>query len=624
MLRKQVLSKDNISTLYQSIIKNNNYNYDNSQKKMIANKIITGLKNVSSKVDERRVNQANINKILTQINDITLKKIKQEISFSRIKSIPNDSGPQISQISMQRDFMANPNSGVKLYDRPESTASSFKHRATMNNVGARRQSSAPDREFTSNSQKDSNLLEDRLARIQADRDTMSSRRMPQRELPNELKPVSTNPNVRNNNLFNDDKNIVNNNSNRRRIKESQDNYHLTNDTGENNINKLGNMPGSLDSAFSNEIIDIENYKEDTRSLEDRLNDLKSMRDVEIPNNGKLPEPLETRIDGNNPNQQPQQNFQQPQQNYQQPQQNYQQPQPNYQQPQQNFQQPQQNYQQPQPNYQQPQQNFQQIPQPNRIESNINMEKLLILESKLDKLNKFADNMSQKQKFQLIVDSRKMRNNSSNYRYNLSREVNNVSKIELVNYSIPSSYYNITSYNNEFIYYLPKEESLKGEDEEVVEEDKIEFEKKFFKLEYGKYNIEQLLQELNDKTELVFSIGFNQKIKISYDKPFKLHPTQFTKENLGILPEEDNISNEFTAKNIFDLREPSYFLLYVDNIDSTNPLAILNIGSNSFGKIELSSPVSLDHLSIRIVDENNKLVDFQGRYHSLTFVLETNN
>ena len=616
MLRKQVLSKDNISNLYQSIIRNTNYNYDDNQKKMIANKIINGLKNVSSKVDERRVNQSNINKILTQINDITLKKIKQEIDFSRIKSVPNDSGPQISQISMERDFMANPHSGIKLYDRPQSTASSFKQRPTMNNIGARRQNAVPDREFEINSQRDSNLLEDRLAQIQADRDTMSSGRMPQRELPKGLQPIATNPTKATSNRIDntfDDRPIVNNNSNRRRIKESQDNYHLTNDTGEHKISGLGNMPGSLDDVFKNEITDIDNYKEDTRPLEARLNDLKSMRDVEIPNHGQLPEPLETRIDSNKQNKsQPETNNFKQYEQYEQYEQ-YQQPiqeQPRYQQPIQE----QPRYQQPiqEPRYQQP--NYD-------ISSNIDMEKLALLETKLDKLNRFANEMSQKQKFQLIVDSRKMRNNTSNYRYNLSREVNNINKIELVNYSIPSSYYNITSYNNEFIYYLPKEDSLEDNNEEI-DEDKIDFEKKMFKLEYGKYTIEEILQELNDKTELVFSIGFNQKIKIYYDKPFKLYPTEFTKENLGLLVEEDNISKEFTAKNIFDLREPSYFLLYVDNIDSTNPLAILNIGGTSFGKIELSNSLSLDHLSIRIVDENNKLVDFHGRYHSLTFVLET--
>ena len=90
------------------------------------------------------------------------------------------------------------------------------------------------------------------------------------------------------------------------------------------------------------------------------------------------------------------------------------------------------------------------------------------EEKLNKLNSFATKLDSQQKFQLIIDSRKIRNKSSNYRYNLSRQVSNVTKIELVNYSIPDNYYNINSHNNEFTYYIKKSSVEK---EEKVEEQK---------------------------------------------------------------------------------------------------------------------------------------------------------
>ena len=120
------------------------------------------------------------------------------------------------------------------------------------------------------------------------------------------------------------------------------------------------------------------------------------------------------------------------------------------------------------------------------------------------------------------------------------------------------------------------------------------------------------------------MGFNQKIKINYDNKFKLHPTNLIQENLGFMVDENNIMSEFEARNIWDLRQPTYFLLYIDNIDPNNPLAILNVNGQSFGKIELELPITLNYLQIRIVDDNNKLVDFQSRYHILTFVLETIN
>jgi len=589
MLRRQVLSKSNISNLYQSIIKDSDKRYSDKQKKFIANKIIDGLKLVSSKVDENRVNQNNVNKILQQINSLTLNKIKQEISYNKIRSVPNDSGPQISQISMERDFMANPHSGIKVYDRPQPTASSFKQ-GLRNALGAKQQSINPNSNFESNSQRDSGLLEDRLAQIQAQRENMSNGRV-QRELPKALQPIATSKNTHQKNTRNEQKPSIKN-------KYSQDNYHLSNDTGEDRLNGMDNRPGSLDDVFKNEITDIDSFKEDTRPLEARLNDLKNMRDIQIPNNGELPPPQETNIA--NENNQKRKNI--IKNNI-----SFDEVEPPSDDEDSVF-----NNKTIEPRHQI------MVNQNENIGFNIDINKLDVLREKLDKLNSFADKIDNQQKFQLVVDSRKIRNKSSNYRYNLSRELSNVTKIELVNYSIPTSYYNITSHNNEFIYYIQK--NIKESEDETDKE----FEKKYFKLEHGLYKIDQILEQLNANTELIFSMGFNQKIKVTYDNNFKLHPTNLITENLGFMVDENNIISELEARNIWDLRQPTYFLLYVDNIDTENPLAILNVNSSSFGKIEFDTPIPLEYLQIKLEDENGKLVDFQGRYHSLTFVLTTVN
>ena len=617
MLRRQVLSKSNISNLYQSIIRDSQQRYNDKQKKIIANKIIDGLKMVSSKVDENRVNQSNVNKILNQINSLTLNKIKQEISYNKIKNIPNDSGPQISQISMERDFMANPRSGIRVYDRPQPTASSFKQ-GMENKTGAFSKGVPPNRDFEVNSQRDSGLLEDRLAQIQAQRENMSNGRV-QKELPKALQPISTNKNANSKQSIDNQNSSI---SNRNTNKYSQDNYHLTNDTGENKLNGMDNRPGSLDDVFKNEFTDIESFQEDTRPLEARLNDLKSMRDIDIPNNGELPPPQETNIANENNNKK-KENIQ-VNKNV-------------------TFDE------MVEPPSDDEDSIFQhQIKEPthqitvNRGENigrfdTFNMKKLDLIEEKLNKLNSFATKLDSQQKFQLIIDSRKIRNKSSNYRYNLSRQVSNVTKIELVNYSIPDNYYNINSHNNEFTYYIKKssvekeekvEEKVEKVEEKVekVEEkvEEVQFIKKDYKLEHGLYTIDQILEQLNSNTELIFSMGFNQKIKISYDDDFKLHPTNLIRDNLGFMVDENNIISQLEARNIWDLRQPSYFLLYVDNIDTENPLAILNIKGSSFGKIEFESPIPLDYLQIKIEDENGKLVNFQGRYHNLTFVLTTFN
>lgn len=66
----------------------------------------------------------------------------------------------------------------------------------------------------------------------------------------------------------------------------------------------------------------------------------------------------------------------------------------------------------------------------------------------------------------------------------------------------------------------------------------------------------------------------------------------------------------------------FICLYINNLDSENPMALLHSNGKSFGKIELSYPQTLSNLDIRMETPNGKLVDFQGRYHSLTFIIET--
>ena len=160
-------------------------------------------------------------------------------------------------------------------------------RDSRSTLGARRQAQAPDRTFNLSADKDSNSLEDRLSRIQEERDSMGGSGPSHRELPKGLQPISTNPNKvhhQSNNDNNVGKKMMQNTN-----PHSQDNYHLSNKPDTDNLGGLGNMPGSLDDVFSTEITDLDSYKEDSRPLEARLGDLKRMRDVTIENKEPLPE-----------------------------------------------------------------------------------------------------------------------------------------------------------------------------------------------------------------------------------------------------------------------------------------------------------------------------------------------
>ena len=231
-----------------------------------------------------------------------------------------------------------------------------------------------------------------------------------------------------------------------------------------------------------------------------------------------------------------------------------------------------------------------------------------LEKKLNMLLDMSNKINNIHKFQLLIDTRKLSHSRSIYRFDLSREVNNVSQIELMNYSLPKNYYNITNNNNTIEYYT-------GDDIDSLE-------KKIYKLENGLYNIDKLLEVLNNNTELVFSVGFDQKVIISSDNNFKLGKGELLESNLGFVINTKEYEKSFMASHIWDLRGDDYFLLYIDNVDPDSPLALLNFENKSFGKIEFNIPQSLSHLDIRIVDKDNKPIDFNGRYHSLILMLET--
>ena len=696
---------------------------------MLLHKIKEGIKKTLYNININKINKNNAKKAFNTINSTVIKNIVNEIQYQNINNVPNDGTPQVSQIDMQRQFLNNPRSDVRIFDRPSSTLTNgnfnnqnpnsnynntipYHQHGQQNNsfiqntTGSRHQSQTPNRNSQNTMGRNQDDMEARLQQAQEERELYMHPKK-NRELPQQLQSIDTNP-KRNNQQMQPqmqqfqqqqfqqqqkpqsmlDQQFGDSPAKQRgifqqhtKLSESRDNYNMGDDMG-NTLSSSNQV--SLDEAFNqNDTTPEMVYQQDNRPIEERLNELKSSRSINIPNKGGIPKPLDTSVHKQHQieaNRRQQQNsnmdnieedsenfdsdyYQQPQQTQQQYQQQHYQQQPQQQMYQQQYQQPQQNYQQQQnpQQYQQPQQHYQQYqqqqqPHPqqqpqqqmyqqqhqqnsynqnhnhnqNYNKNHIDMEKLDMLEHRIMMINKSINQLNQNQNHQLIIDSRNIKATLPNYRFNLPRTIDNVYKIKLSNYSIPNSYYNITNHNNEFIYYVAKEQPVnnsetsddKESESEQDSEPELEFKKKQIKLENGIYTIDKLLEILNNKTDLIFTIGFNQKIKISSDTKFKLHPTNLLTENLGFNVDIGIINNEFNGINIWDLRQPSHFLLYLDNLDDQNPFAILNINGNSYGEIESDQPLSLDYLQIRIEDEYHNIVNFQGRYHTLTLILET--
>ena len=86
-------------------------------------------------------------------------------------------------------------------------------------------------------------------------------------------------------------------------------------------------------------------------------------------------------------------------------------------------------------------------------------------------------------------------------------VSNIISIKLVSYSLPDARYNITNFKLK--YQLDK--NSENEEKEIVIPD-------------GYYDINTLLNVLNDNDDIEFSVGTNQKIKISIKIPNNYDPS----------------------------------------------------------------------------------------------------
>jgi hypothetical protein len=619
MLKSRIFSKDNISNLFQNLVKTYHLeNLTNEKKKDIANMVVQNLKDVYISVDENKINSGNLERISEQVNSHAYKKVAGDIA----KKLSNKETPQISQVAFQREMVANPNSNIRIMNRSDDTRMGAMSRMPQSQM----------RDFEMTEKIDSGTLEERLANLQSQRGENNRNLRP--TTPPQLRPRETNPNrtrereeLRNNNRNN--RNSGNNFKENLKNPNSIDTYHLTNEVKDSRQDEFmsfdsQNKQGSIDSVFGSSVNLDEDYQEDNLSLEERLKLYQNQR-IDIPRTKQeLPPAMETRdkkekdINYNSKNNKNNKN------NNNEYEENSPSPSPPRQIQTRKIVKSNIEYNEDNENLhteirRNPQsqiqtQNYNQQPTQMLDSPSLNQlpNMLLDLERKVESIMKMYQSLSNPQKFQLIVDSRKLNHQNANYRFNLSRNLDNVSKIELIHYSIPNKWYNINQDNNLFIYKLPNND----------EYDCSDFTIKEHKIHVGNYTIDTLINYLNENLELNFTVSIDQKIKISYEKRFKLVPTKFLMENLNIQSKEKEFEFSFEADGSWDLREMEFIVLYLNNLDSENPIAILHPNGKSLGKIEFEYPQTLNHLDIRMETPSGKIVDFQGRYHSLTFVIET--
>ncbi len=182
-------------------------------------------------------------------------------------------------------------------------------------------------------------------------------------------------------------------------------------------------------------------------------------------------------------------------------------------------------------------------------------------------------------------------------------INNVVGIKLMSYSLPQARYNIEEGKNNMF-------KLKQENE-LIE----------LKLSSGKYTIEELLKELNKKSnKYLFSLNLEQKVEIKSDDTFDILNTSLSKDVLGFINTCVGQS-EYTADRLWDLRIEDKTYLYLNNIDDSTPFALLYPNNQGNYQFKFEDPTTIDNLELVFKDSKGRLFNFYGLNYSLNVQLE---
>ncbi len=356
--------------------------------------------------------------------------------------------------------------------------------------------------------------------------------------------------------------------------------------------KLEGFGDMQDNFKENNNTDLSKYS-DNMSIQDRLKLLEAER------GGMAIPPVSA------PQyQQPAPQYQQSAPQYQQP--SPQQPTPQYQQPTPQYQQPSPQYQQQTPQYQQPSPQYQQqTPQYQPINNNQSDElfqQLNEMKSILRTLKEENEHLKNQMKTKQSIKTLQLDINKTQPTYKFQfNPINNIVGIKLLSYNLPQPVYNIFD-NCNFVYEMNDIQNQ-------------------ITIQKGNYNIEALLNILNNNKDLIFSIDYTQKVSVkSKDdiSEFIIKPTVISLK-LGFNT-EDKLSSSKIAYKVYDLRLPSKLLFFIKNINP-NPVCILNFNNTSICNLQFNNPLTLSLLDLEFYTEDNILYNFNDIAYNLSFALD---
>jgi hypothetical protein len=229
------------------------------------------------------------------------------------------------------------------------------------------------------------------------------------------------------------------------------------------------------------------------------------------------------------------------------------------------------------------------------------------ETEIKQLMSIYENLSKIQQLQVEVTNK---DNKSSYTFNML-PINNTISIKLMSYTLPVPRFNIEiNNNNTFKFKL-------NNIEQTIE------------VPTGKYNIDDLIHKLDEQLtqhNIKISVNIEQKVVVeSLDESntIELIETDMLKYNLGFTKKcKDNSS--YISDNTWDLRVDDRVYLYLSNLEEEVPFGLLYFTGHSISQFKFQEPFNLNKLEIKF--KNSKGIDynFYNLPHSLSFLIEKYN
>jgi hypothetical protein len=242
------------------------------------------------------------------------------------------------------------------------------------------------------------------------------------------------------------------------------------------------------------------------------------------------------------------------------------------------------------------------------QSHINLKEIELNKKEIDVKQLIAnyDYLFKSQHLQLEVSNKE---NKSSYVWSMD-PIKNVIGIKLMSYSIPVPRFNIEQNKNDIFTY-----NSNTTEYSIV-------------IPTGKYTIDELVLVLNEKNKincenLKFSVNNEQRIifeSTNEEDKIEIIQTVLSKENLGFLFTTSAKAYHISDR-IWDLRIDDKIYLYLNNLSDEVPFGILYFNGQSVSQFKFQDPFDLNNLEIVFKDSRGMPYDFYGLSHSLSFLIE---